>query len=94
VIVIPGMVGDRAGLAPGMKVIGVNNKTFNRTRLLDALADSVAARKIELLLIEGDRFRTVVLDYADGPRYLELVRDESKPDRLAEILKPRASAAR
>jgi len=92
--VIPGMIGDRAGLAPGMKVIGVNNKTFSRQRLLDALADSVAARKIELLLIEGERFRTVVLNYADGPRYLELVRDESKPDILAEILKPRANPPR
>ncbi len=77
-----------------MKVIGVNNKTFSRQRLLDALADSVAARKIELLLIEGDRFRTVVLNYADGPRYLELVRDGAKPDILAEILKPRAKPSR
>jgi predicted metalloprotease with PDZ domain len=92
--VIPGMIGDRAGLAPGMKVIGVNNKTFSRQRLLDALADSVAVRKIELLLIEGERFRTIVLNYADGPRYLELVRDESKPDILAEVLKPRANPAR
>ena len=73
--VVPGMIGDRAGLAPGMKVIGVNNKTFSRQRLLDALADSVALRKIELLLIEGERFRTIVLDYADGPRYLQLVRE-------------------
>ena len=70
------MIGDRAGLAPGMKVIGVNSKTFSRQRLLDALADSVALRKIELLLLEGEEFRTVVLDYADGPRYLELVRDD------------------
>ena len=31
-----------------------------------------------------------MLDYAGGPRYLELVRDESKPDLLAEILKPAA----
>ena len=38
--------------------------------------------------LEGEDFRTVVLDYADGPRYLVLVRDESKPDLLAEILKP------
>jgi predicted metalloprotease with PDZ domain len=86
--VVPGMTGDRAGLAPGMTVIGVNNKKFSRQRLLDALADSVALRKIELLLLEGEEFRTVVLDYADGPRYLVIVRDESKPDVLANILKP------
>jgi predicted metalloprotease with PDZ domain len=87
--VVPGMVGDRSGLAPGMKVLGVNDRLFSPQRLQDALADSVALRKITLLSLEGDRFRTIVLDYADGPRYLELVRDEAKPDLLAEILKPR-----
>src|SRR4051812_8348340 len=77
--VVPGMVGDRAGLAPGMKVMGINGRLYTPQRLQDALADSVAFRKIELLLVEGDRFRTLVLDYADGPKYLELVRDEAKP---------------
>ena len=43
--IVPGMVGDRAGLAPGMKVIGVNGKTFSAQRLLDALADSVKRRE-------------------------------------------------
>ena len=85
---VPGMIGDKAGLGPGMKVIGVNSKDFSGQRLLDALADSVKRKKIEFLLIEGENFRTIVLDYADGPRYLELVRDKSKPDLLAEILKP------
>jgi Carbohydrate family 9 binding domain-like len=59
--------------------------------LLDALAESVKARRIGLLIVEGDHFRTVELDYADGPRYLELVRDQSKPDLLAEIFKPIAA---
>jgi predicted metalloprotease with PDZ domain len=86
--VIPGMAGDKAKLAPGMQVIAVNSKKFSRERLADALADSVALRKIEFLLLEGDQFRTIIVDYADGPRYLELTRDEKKPDILAEILKP------
>ena len=60
--VVPGMVGDRSGLAPGMKVMGINGRLFSPQRLQDALADSVALRKIEFLLLEGDRFRTV------GPR--------------------------
>lgn len=89
--VVPGMAGDRAGLAPGMKVMGINGRLYSPQRLQDALADSVALRKIELLLVEGDRFRTLTLDYADGPKYLELVRDGAKPDVLAEILKPRAN---
>jgi predicted metalloprotease with PDZ domain len=91
--VVPEMIGDKAGLGPGMKAIGVNGKVFSGQRLLDALADSVNRRKIELMLVEGDHFRTVVLDYANGPRYLELVRDSSKPDLLALILKPIAAAA-
>jgi predicted metalloprotease with PDZ domain len=86
--VVPGMAGDRAHLAPGMKVMGINGRLFNANRLQDALAESVSAHKIELLLLEGDRFRTLVLEYSDGPKYLELVRDESRPDVLADILKP------
>jgi predicted metalloprotease with PDZ domain len=92
--IVPGMIGDRSRLAPGMRVIGVNRKTFSRQRLRDALADSVALKKIELLVAQGEDLRTVVLDYADGPRYLELVRDPTKPDLLAEILKPRTGGAR
>jgi predicted metalloprotease with PDZ domain len=88
--VIPGMPGDKAGLAAGLQVLGVNGRKFSRQRLRDALADSVTLRKVEVLLQDGDRFRTVALDYADGPKYLELVRDPARPDRLAEILKPRA----
>jgi predicted metalloprotease with PDZ domain len=86
--ITPGMAGDRAGVAPGMKVIGVNNKTFSRQRMLDALAASTNRHNIEFLVVEGEDFRTIVLDYSGGPRYLELVRDEAKPDLLAEILKP------
>src|SRR5262249_11834027 len=89
--VIPGMIGDKAGLAPGMKVIGVNGRGFSSQRLLDAVSDSVTRQKFEFLLIEGDHFRTVALDYPAGPKSLVLVRDSSKPDLLAEILKPIAA---
>jgi predicted metalloprotease with PDZ domain len=86
--VIPRMAGDQAGLAPGMKVIGINQKTFSRQSLDDALADSVKLKKIELLLTDSNQFRTVVLNYAGGPRYFALERDNSQPDLLAEIIKP------
>ncbi len=91
--VLSGMAGDKAGLAPGLQVIAVNGRKFSRQRLRDALADSVTLRKVELLLQDGDRFRTVTVDYADGPKYLELVRDPGKPDLLADILKPLAVPA-
>jgi predicted metalloprotease with PDZ domain len=89
--VAPGMPGDKAGLAPAMRVLGVNGKKFSRERLDDALADSVARRKIEFLLLDGEQFRTVTVEYADGLRYLELVRNPERPDILGEILKSAAS---
>ena len=89
--VAPALPGDKAGLAPGMHVLGVNSKKFSRERLDDALADSVARRKIEFLLLDGEQFRTVTVDYADGLRYLELVRQPERPDVLGAILKPVAS---
>src|SRR5262249_15132156 len=85
----PGLAADKAGLAPGMKVIGVNSKKFSPNRLRDAIADSVTRKKVELLIEDGEDFRTVVVPYADGLRYLELERGSTRPDVLGEILKPR-----
>lgn len=86
----PGLPADKAGIALGMKVIGVNGKKFSQTRLRDALADSTEKKKLEFLLEDGDDFRTIVVPYADGLRYLELTRVDGKPDVLADILKPQA----
>ncbi len=91
--VVPRTVGDHAGLVSGMKVIGVNQKIFSQQSLHDALAECVKLKKIELLLAEGDQLRTVVLNYAGGPRYFTLERDSSKPDLFAEIVKPLAAKA-
>jgi predicted metalloprotease with PDZ domain len=90
VAVDPGLPADRAGLAPGMKIIGVNGKKYSTNRLRDAIADSVTRKKVEFLLEDGEDLRTVVVPYAEGLRYLELTRLSGRPDVLADILKPRA----
>lgn len=92
--VVPGMPGDQAGVAPEMVVQAVNGRRFSPDRLRDAIADSVTKRRIELLIVQGDLFRTITIPYAGGPKYLELVRDPNKPDLLAEILRPRSTGAR
>ncbi len=92
VSVVPGMAGDKAGLAPGMMVQGVNGRKFSSQRAQDAIADSVTKRAIEFLVLEGDSFRSVTVPYADGPKYLELVRDAGKPDILMNILKSAVAA--
>jgi len=86
---VPGMPADQAGLAPGMEVIGVNGKKFSLDRFRDAIKDSTTRRNVELLTLDGDLFKTFTLPYAEGARYLHLVRYEENPDRLAAILKPR-----
>ncbi len=86
--VVPGMPADAAGLAPGMEVIGVNGRKYSPERFRDAIADSPTKRQIECLVLDGDVFQTLIVEYADGPKYLELIRDESQPDILADIFAP------
>lgn len=88
--VIPGSPGDAAGLAPGMQAVGVNGRKFTPQRMRDAIADSVAKRKVDLLMLEGDEFHDLSIAYDGGPRYLRLLRNADKPDTLAEIIKPKA----
>jgi predicted metalloprotease with PDZ domain len=87
-LVVPDMPADKAGLAPSMVIKAVNGRRFSSQRLKDGIADSVMRRKVELLLLEGDEYRTVTVNYADGLKYLKLMRDEDKPDILSAILKP------
>jgi predicted metalloprotease with PDZ domain len=86
--VVPGSVADKAGLASGMTLSGVNDRKFSGQRLKDGIADSVTARHIVLLVLDGDTFRTITLPYSDGPRYLELIRTKDHPDTLTAILAP------
>jgi hypothetical protein len=48
-----------------------------------------AGPAVELLVKEGDRYRSVKVDDHGGLRYPKLVRVESVPDRLTAILAPR-----
>jgi hypothetical protein len=71
-----------------MTITGVNGRKFSSQRLKDAISDSVGRRKVDLLVLEGDTFREVALDYSDGPKYLELTRTTEHPDTLGALLKP------
>lgn len=93
--VIPGLPAAKAGAAPGMKLIAVNGRRWTPDRLRDALKSSRGtSTPIELLLENGDFFRTARLDYHDGERYPHLERDAARPDLLTPIISPLAPAAR
>jgi len=82
-----------AGVSSGMKVVGVNGRVYTRDLLEDAIkAAKDSSLPITLLVIDDDYYRTANVDYHGGERYPHLVRDDSKPDYLGDLIKPRAGA--
>ena len=87
---IEGMPAAKAGIGPGMKVVAVNGRRFSDDVLRDALkAGTNGSAPLELMVENTDYYKTFKLDYHGGEKYPHLVRDESKPDTLGEIIKPR-----
>ncbi|HEY2496748.1 MAG TPA: M61 family peptidase [Candidatus Angelobacter sp.] len=81
----------KAGIAPGTTLIAVNGRKFDPDILRDALkAGKGNGPNLELLVMNGDYYKTFTLNYHDGEKYAHLVRDESKPDMLSDIIKPLA----
>jgi predicted metalloprotease with PDZ domain len=79
-----------AGIGPGMKVVAVNGRAFSTDVLRDALtAGKTGSEPLELLVENTEYYKTYKLDYHDGEKYPHLVRDDSKPDMLSDIIKPR-----
>ena len=76
----------KAGLAPGMVIVGINNDIANADRLKDAVTDAKGgAQPIVLLVNSFDHLVTVKLDYHGGLRYPHLERIDKTPDRLTAI---------
>lgn len=83
----------KAGVAPGTMLVAVNGRKFNPDILRDELKGSQAnGHNLELLVMNGDYYKTFTLNYHDGEKYAHLVRDESKPDVLSEIITPLAGS--
>ncbi len=85
---IEGMPAAQAGIGPGMKLVAVNGRRFSSDVLKDALkAAKNSPAPIELLVENTDYYNTYKIDYHGGEKYPHLVRDDSKPDLLTDILK-------
>jgi predicted metalloprotease with PDZ domain len=80
-----------AGISSGMKIAGVNGRIFTPELLVDAVKDSKStSQPITLLVVVDDYFRTSTINYHEGPRFPHLVREDTKPDYLDELIKPHA----
>ena len=85
---IEGMDAAHAGIGPGMKILAVNGRRFTPQVFRDALYEGKnTSQPLQLLIENTDYFRTFVLDYHGGEKYPHLVREESKPDTMTEIIR-------
>jgi predicted metalloprotease with PDZ domain len=81
----------RAGLAPGMHVLAVDNQEFSAGVFEYALKKAQhSSAPISLITSQTGWFQTLSLDYHDGVRYPHLERIEGTPDMLAAIMLPHA----
>ena len=79
-----------AGLTVGTQAIAVNGVAFGADALRRAIGAARENRApIELLVRNGDAFRTLSIAYYDGLRYPRLERIRGAPDLLGTILAPR-----
>jgi predicted metalloprotease with PDZ domain len=87
---VEGMPAAKAGIGPGMKLVAVNGHRFSVENLSEALRiGKNSSDPLELLVENTDYYKIYKLDYHGGEKYPHLVRDESKPDVLSEIITPR-----
>ncbi len=78
----------KKGLAVGDQIIAVNGVSYSIERLKRAITEANDAKPgVELLLKDGEHFRSVTIDYHDGLRYPHLLRDDSDEASLDQILR-------
>jgi predicted metalloprotease with PDZ domain len=79
-----------AGLSTAATLIAVNGRAYKAEVMKDALIAGKADKApMQLLVREGEVFRTVAVAYNGGPRYPTLLRIEGTEDRLSVLLAPR-----
>jgi predicted metalloprotease with PDZ domain len=87
--VLPGTPADKAGVVQGMKLVAVNGRAWSVKLLRDAVKTATTnSAPVTLLTEDNDYYRTFTMEYHGGEKYPVLERDATKPDLLAEIIKP------
>lgn len=86
----PDLAAARAGLAPGMKILKVNDSDFS----IDGLRNAVFATKgnsdgLTIQAVNGKDTASYKIAYSGGEKFPHLMRDSSRPDYLTAIAKPR-----
>ena len=88
--VAPDSAAGRAGLSPGSKLMGVNQRVYSADLLRQSIVSAeTALPPIELLTLTGGYYANVPVDYHQGLRSPHLTRISDKPDLLTTILQSR-----
>ena len=79
-----------AGLSNAVQLVAVDGLAYKPERLRSAItAAKTSKAPIQLLVKDGDHYRTVSIAYTGGLRYPALERIEGTEDRLTPLLSPR-----
>ena len=78
-----------AGITTSTTLVAVNGREFTPEKLKEAVAATSKGTPIELLIKNGEIYRTYRLMYGDGLRYPHLERIPGSTDRLSAILAAR-----
>ena len=87
--VVPDSPAARAGIGPGMRLAAVNGRRWSRDILREAIRGT-GGKALELLVENGEFYRSYRLEYSGGERYPRLERDPNRPDLLSLIVRPLA----
>ncbi|HJP95233.1 MAG TPA: hypothetical protein VJ875_24995 [Pyrinomonadaceae bacterium] len=89
----PNFEAFKAGLAPGMKILSINGRTWSTDVLHEAVASSKTSTAPIVLVVENGSFNeTYKLNYHGGERYPHLERDNTKLDIIGDVIKPRSTS--
>lgn len=79
-----------AGLTTGSQILAVNGRNFDADAMKDAIKDAAnGGASPQLLVHDGDVFRTLTLDWHGGLRYPTLEKIGKGPGTLDALLAPR-----
>jgi predicted metalloprotease with PDZ domain len=85
----PELAAAKSGLAPGMKILRVNDVDFSLDGLRNAVIATKDSKGLTIQAKNGKETATYKLAYSSGEKFPHLVRDNSKTDFLSAIAKPR-----
>jgi predicted metalloprotease with PDZ domain len=82
---------QKAGIAPSVKLIAVNNRQFTTDVLRVAVQRTASGGPMELLIKSGEYYEVHHVEYQGGEKFPHLERDRSKADLLSPIVAPMAT---